>query len=191
MPRAGLTTSTVVDAAARMLDERPGDALNLATLAESLGVKAPSLYKHVDGVDGLRRRIMLRAKTEFADALTDAAVGTSGADALRACATAYRRWAEAHPGQYALTVRAPLAGDVDDEEVSERLASIVFRVVAGFGVDGDDLVDAVRFVRAALHGFVDLETGGAFELPTATERSFDRMVASVAGALAAFGRPAA
>ncbi|WP_368496951.1 TetR/AcrR family transcriptional regulator [Herbiconiux sp. A18JL235] len=191
MPRAGLTTSTVVDAAARMIDERPGDALSLATLAESLGVRPPSLYKHVDGVDGLRRRIMLRAKTEFADVLTDAAVGTSGEQALRACAAAYRRWAEEHPGQYALTVRAPRTGDADDEEVSARLARIVYRVVAGFDVGGDDLVDAVRFVRSALHGFVDLETSGAFELPAATERSFDRMVVSVASALTGFGRPGA
>ncbi|QJU52733.1 TetR-like C-terminal domain-containing protein [Herbiconiux sp. KACC 21604] len=190
MPRAGLTTAAVVDAAARMIDERPDESLSLATLAESLGVKPPSLYKHVDGVEGLRRRVMLRAKGEFADVLTDAAVGTSGADALRAFATAYRRWAESHPAQYALTVRAPRSGDADDEEVSARLAGIVYRVIAGFDIGGDDLIDAARFVRSALHGFVDLETSGAFELPAATERSFDRAVASVAGALADWGRAA-
>jgi hypothetical protein len=33
-----------------------------------LGVKAPALYKHVDGIDDLRRRIATLTMTELGDA---------------------------------------------------------------------------------------------------------------------------
>jgi len=51
-----------------------------------------------------------------------------------------------------------------------------------------DAVDATRFLRASLHGFVALETGGAFEVPVDLERSFVRLVGSVVTTLAAWSR---
>jgi hypothetical protein len=49
-------------------------------------------------------------------------------------------------------------------------------------------VDATRFFRSALHGFVALETGGGFEMPVDLERSFARLVQSVVTALATWAR---
>ena len=81
MPRAGLTESRVVEEAERIADEVGLSHLTLAALAERLGVRQPSLYKHVDGLDAVRRSIAIRAKTELADILARAAVGRSGGDA--------------------------------------------------------------------------------------------------------------
>jgi AcrR family transcriptional regulator len=186
VPRAGLDGAVVVERAGELLDQRPGDSLSLAVVADSLGVRAPSLYKHVDGLPGLHRGLVLLAKGALADTLRDAVVGRSGDDAVTALADAYRRWALAHPGQYPLTVRAPLEGDADDLAVSERATSVVYTALGGYGLDGDDAVDATRFLRAALHGFVSLETSGAFALPVDLERSWQRAVQHVVAALAAW-----
>ena len=183
MPRVGLTEASIIQSAALLLDDDPDAGLNLATLAQRLGVRPPSLYKHVSGVDGLRRGILLAAKRDLADVLTRAAAGTARADAVRAIGTKYRAWAADHPGQYALTVRAPRPGDTEDETASAALADLMFRVVQGFGIGDEDLVDAVRFVRSSLHGFVDLETRGAFGLPVEVSRSFERLLTSVTSAL--------
>ncbi|HJY03666.1 MAG TPA: TetR family transcriptional regulator, partial [Streptosporangiaceae bacterium] len=51
MPRAGLTEARVVDEAEQMADEVGLSGLTLAALADRLGVRYPSLYKHVDGMD--------------------------------------------------------------------------------------------------------------------------------------------
>nr|WP_256431856.1 TetR-like C-terminal domain-containing protein [Frigoribacterium sp. CFBP 13707] len=118
--------------------------------------------------------------------MRDAVVGRSGDDAVAALADAYRRWALTHPGQYPLTVRAPREGDADDLAVSERATSVVYTALDGYGLDGDDAVDATRFLRAALHGFVSLETSGAFALPVDLERSWRRAVQHVVAALAAW-----
>ena len=72
MPRAGLTERRVVDEAERIADEVGLSRLTLAALAERLGIRQPSLYKHVDGMDGLQRSLAVRAKTELADILTRA-----------------------------------------------------------------------------------------------------------------------
>jgi hypothetical protein len=43
----------VIDEAAQMADEIGLSHLTLAAPADRLGVRYPSLYKHVDGMDGL------------------------------------------------------------------------------------------------------------------------------------------
>lgn len=188
MSRARLDRAAVIERAALILDDPSSGGLNLVGLAESLGVRAPSLYKHVDGLPGLRRGIMLRAKEDLARTLGQAAVGRSRDDAIRSLTLAYRHWALEHPGQYPMTVQAPVPGDAEDENVSLSLVEVVFNVLAGYGLRDDDAVDSTRFLRSALHGFVDLETSGAFELPADLERSFTRLTESIVSALASWSR---
>jgi AcrR family transcriptional regulator len=176
----------VIGEAARILDERGAEGLTLAALAESLGVRVPSLYNHVGGMPAVQRGIMLAAKQALGDALAQAAVGKSRDDAITAMAVAYREWALKHPGQYPTTVRAPLPDDAPDVAATTSFVVVIFTVLDGYDLHDDDAVDATRFLRAALHGFVSLETSGAFEMPRDLERSFQRLVQSVVTALASW-----
>ena len=97
-------------------------------------------------------------------------MGTSGASAVRAVCRAYRAWALEHPGRYAATVRAPTPGDADDLAASTAATEVIFRVLAAYDLDGDDVVDATRALRASLHGFVALENAGGFGLRRSTTR---------------------
>ena len=49
----------------------------------------------------------------------------------------------------------------------------------GYGLDGDDAIHAVRVIRAALHGFVTLETGAGFGIPLDLDESYARLVATL------------
>ena len=80
--RAGLTPEKVVAEAGALADERGISALSLAPLAERLGVRVPSLYKHVGGLDDLHRRLALAGLRDLAEVLGGATVGRSGLDAL-------------------------------------------------------------------------------------------------------------
>lgn len=56
-------------------------------------------------------------------------------------------------------------------------------------LQGDDAIDVTRALRAAVHGFVTLET--TFMHPASIGRSFDRLVQGLATALAVrAGQPA-
>jgi AcrR family transcriptional regulator len=176
VPRAGLSRPVVVAAAAELADEVGWDQLTLAGLAARLGVRLPSLYKHIDSLDGLRRDVAVRATAELGAAVSAAAVGRSGADALRALAGAYRGYAQQHPGRYAATVRAAAPDDAEHTAASEAVLHVVLAVLAGYGLGGDDAIDATRALRSALHGFVVLDAGGGFGLPADVDRSFARLV---------------
>ena len=139
---------------------------------------------------GLQRGISLRAKHEVADVLARAAVGKSGDDAIRAIASAYRDWAHRHPGRYAATVRAPVPGDLDDEAASAVSVGIVLDILAGYDLHGTDAIDAARALRAALHGFIALETAGGFGMRVDVDRSFQRLVEGLIVSLQAFAEAA-
>jgi len=179
VPRAGLTPQVVVDEAARLADEVGLDRLTLATVAQHLGVALPSLYKHVRGVDALRRGLATRAVTELTQELRSAAVGKARTEALRSLADAYRGYARRHPGRYAASLRAPDADDGEYVAASEAAVGVVFAVLAGYNLSGPAAVDATRLLRSALHGFVDLEAKGGFGLPQDVDRSFVLLVGAL------------
>jgi hypothetical protein len=116
------------------------------------------------------------AVTELGAAVSAAAVGRAGSDALRAVAGAYRDYGQRHPGRYAATVRAPAADDAEHTAAAGTVLRVVLAVLAGYGLAGDDAIDATRALRAALHRFVTLEAGGGFGMPTDVDRSFTRLV---------------
>jgi AcrR family transcriptional regulator len=183
VPRAGLSETRVVDEAERIADEVGLSRLTLAALAERLGVRQPSLYKHVDGMDGLQRSLAVRAKNELANVLARAAVGRERGDAIESISRAYRGWALEHPGRYQAAQRAPIPGDADDEAASQAVVQIVADVLAGYELREDDAIDAIRALRSTLHGFVTLEAGGGFGLPVDIDRSFEALVRGLITAL--------
>jgi len=190
VPRAGLNTDRVVAEAADLADEVGLDQLTLAALAIRLGVRQPSLYKHVASIDALQRLISMRGKAELSDVLARAAIGRARDDALVAMAYAWRAWALEHPGRYKAAERGAAPGDLEHEAVSDRTVEVVTAVVNGYGLDGDDAIDAVRAYRAALHGFVSLEANDGFAFPASVDRSFDRLVHALVRALSSWSEQA-
>lgn len=186
MPRAGLNTDRVVAAAMELADEVGLDKLTLAALAVRLGVRQPSLYKHVASLDALQRLISMRGKIEAADVLAQAAIGRARDDALIAMAWAWRSWALDHPGRYQASQRGAAPGDAEHEQVARRSIGVLAAVIDGYGLTGDDAIDAIRAYRAALHGFVALEADNGFAFPNDVERSFDRLVRALVLALSSW-----
>jgi AcrR family transcriptional regulator len=173
----------VVAAAERLADQVGLADLTLTALAQELGVRQPSLYKHVDGLAHLHRSLAVRARTQLGGVLAAAATGVSGAEAVHALAAAYREWGRAHPGRYAAAQHAPDPSDAEDVAASDAVVAVVVRVLASLGVPGEDAVHAARALRAALHGFLALESGGGFGLPEDVDESFRRMVDTLVAGL--------
>lgn len=176
MPRAGLTREIVVETAAVMADEVGLSSLTLAALAERLGVKQPSLYKHIDSLAGLHRSVSILSKRELGEALSRAAVGRAGADAILAMSHAYRNWAILHPGRYEVSQTMPAPGDIEDETTMLAAIQVIADVLTAYKLEGDDSVDAIRAFRSVLHGFVSIEASGGFALKADIDRSFERLI---------------
>lgn len=173
--RRGLTPETVVESATAIVESDGMDALTLTRVARALGVKPPSLYNHVAGLDSLRRAVTLQAFEDLGRRLGAAAMGRSGREALQAIAAEVRSYATAHPGLYELTTRAR----PDDEEyvtASMRPVEPVLAILRGYDMNDEEAIHAARALRSALHGFVSLENSGGFGLDVDVDESFSWLV---------------
>jgi AcrR family transcriptional regulator len=170
MPRVGLDAEAVVRSASELADSEGLGALTLARLAHEVGVRPPSLYAHVDGLEDLRRRIGALGARELAEVLGTAAAGRAGRDALEAVAHAYRGYAREHPGRYAALQPAGRGAE------AQAVVDVVLAVLRGYGLEGEGAIHAVRAIRAGLHGFVSLEAEGGFGMPLSVDESFNRLV---------------
>ncbi|MBU7317478.1 TetR/AcrR family transcriptional regulator [Paenibacillus oleatilyticus] len=171
-PRIGLDLPTILQAAVEIADTRGLEEVTLASLAQKLDVRSPSLYNHVNGLSGLRSKLAVYGLEQLLHVMTQAVVGRSGDDAVRELGKAYVTFARAHPGLYDATLRAP---DPQDEEV-RRLAGetvdLVIRALQAYELKDDAALHAVRGLRSLLHGFSSLEQRGGFGLPLDLDVSF-------------------
>jgi AcrR family transcriptional regulator len=174
--KARLDRAAVVQAAAELADADGLEKLTLAALAARLGIRTPSLYNHVTGLEGLRRDLALLAVRELHERLARATIGKAGDAAIVAFADAYRAFAHEHPGRYAASLRAPAPDDAEFQAVAAAVVETIVAVLALYDLHGDDAVHAVRGLRSILHGFVALEAAGGFELPLDRDESYRRLV---------------
>lgn len=172
--KAGLTLEDVVDAAQAIADDVGLDELTLAAIAQRLGIKPPSLYNHVDGLDGVRRQLALRGARRTAEVIGSVRASRSAEQALRELGYAYRRFARDHPGLYRATMETAVS--LADEEVWRQLDAAIAELEAllgDLGIPPDRAVSGIRAVRSILHGFVELERHGGFGLPEDVDESFE------------------
>lgn len=182
MPRAGLSPDAVVAAALEVLDVRGPEGLTLKAVADHAGVMTPSLYNHVRGLRELRRLLIVRILDDMATRTGTVVMGLAGQDALYAYLTEYRIFASRYPHRHALVERASY-DDPISHAAAERLVNVAYAVVRGFGLDGEDLVHAVRTLRAAVTGFVSLENGLGYRAPTDADASFAYLSRALASGL--------
>jgi AcrR family transcriptional regulator len=174
--RAGLDQATVVEAAARLVDEEGLEQLTLGRLAERLGVRTPSLYNHVAGLPGLKHELALYCLRELLDRLLRATIGKSRAEAILALADAYRAYAREAPGRYALTLQAPAPSDQELQAVAQELVDVVRAVLAPYRLSGEEAIHAIRSLRSIVHGFSSLEVAGGFGMPVDLDASFHWLI---------------
>ena len=190
-PRMGLNRGTVVEAAAAVADEEGGlEGFPLATLAERLGVRKPSLYNHVAGLEDLKRELALLGLRELGRRLSRAAVGKAGEEGIFAIAEAYRQFVKDRPGLYAATVRSYRLFAPEDPELAaaeEEGFEPVLAVLGSHGIRGEEAIHAARGLRSVAHGFATLESAGGFGIALDPDESFRRLVRTFADGLVRSG----
>jgi AcrR family transcriptional regulator len=142
----------IVAAARELLDEHGAEALTMRRLAERLGIRAPSLYKHLPDKAALEAAVIATGLADLAQALEEAR--QTVAEPMIALAAAYRAFALTHPHLYLLMTNGPLPREYLPAGVEDRAAAPVLQVV------GDPA--RARAFWAFGHGMVVLELAGRF-----------------------------
>lgn len=145
-------------AAARVVLEREGPAgLTMHAVADALGIKAPSLYKHVAGKPAIEVALITAVLVEMGSALHTAVVQATAEGEHRpveALLRAYRREALAHPNLYRLAT----AGRLPREQLPPGLEDWAGEPF--FLVTGDPY--RAQALWSFAHGMVILELDGRF-----------------------------
>lgn len=155
----------IAEVARVLLDAEGPRALTMRRVADALGIRAPSLYKHVPDKGALEGLVAALGFEELGEEMEAAAEGVAGpagpadeanpADRLAALGEAYRLFAVAHPDLYRLMNHLPLRRDLLPEDAEDRVVSLIAEAV------GHD-EDRARAVRGFAHGLASLEIDGRF-----------------------------
>lgn len=166
----GIDRDQVLDAAQALVVERERvAAVSLGDVAKRLHIRTQSLYAHVDGLDGLRRALALRAQAALASTIGAAPRSLEG------IVRAHVAFATDHPGLYDATLRAPR----DDEELAGArtvMAPLRQLLSSAYGLDGGAALHWYRVIFAGVHGFIVLQRDGLLTLPGDPAESLDRMI---------------
>jgi AcrR family transcriptional regulator len=173
-----LSRLVVVEAAEALVDRDGWQQLTMTALARKLGVRGPSLYNHIDGVEALVAEVQVRALDELSGRLQRAAMGRVGEKGFRALAEVLRGFAAEHPGLYELALseafdqpRMVMAG--------EPARAALSAVIESFGI-GDPPLELLWSCLATLHGVIALDRtrlfAGAADSSVVYEQAVDLVV---------------
>jgi len=172
---------TIIATARQMIEAEGVDNLSLRSLAEELGVKAPSLYRYVRNKTALLRAINEGTTRQLVDALYHAADEQHAAlDRMMAVGKAFRHFVHQNPACYMLSANTPndeTRPDADEREQLVLPLQQIFSEITG----KDDSLAGLRGAYAFLHGWAILEVTEQFErggnLDADFERSFRAYIA--------------
>ena len=143
----------IVNAARELLEEEGIEALSMRRIAQRLGIRAPSIYKHLTDKDALEAAIISTGFEEQA-ALFEAALEHSD-DPLGAVARAYRDFGREHPHLYRLMTDRTLNRELVVPGSEERAALSLYKAT------GENM-DLARAAWAFGHGMTILELNNRF-----------------------------
>ncbi|EFM12468.1 transcriptional regulator, TetR family [Paenibacillus curdlanolyticus YK9] len=184
-PRVGLDLQTIIRAAAELADEAGLASVSLATLAQKLNVRSPSLYNHVEGLPGVLEQLTLQGLQQLGQKLEAAGAELKGEEAVFSLAQAYSAFAFAHPGLYEATQKPQRFKTQEIEQAASRVVELVYAVIKELlppTADHATIIHAVRGFRSLLHGFTSLVNEGGLAMPISQDDSFTFMIrAYIAG----------
>jgi AcrR family transcriptional regulator len=160
-----------------MADEIGYVNLTMGLLAGRLGVRPPSLYKHVGSLADLQHQVATLAMTELGEVIRDAVQGKAGLEALEALLTAVRAYVTTHPGRYTATIGAEFTGPDDPLlAAGTRVINSIAAVLRGYGIGQAEMDHAIRTIRCTMHGFAMLEASRGFQWDADPDESFTWMI---------------
>jgi AcrR family transcriptional regulator len=137
----------IVTVARRLLEAEGPEALTMRHLADTMGIRAPSLYKHLPHKTALETAIIIDGFEQAANAFE--AATRDAAEPLTAFVAAYRAFASAHPHVYRLMTERPLPRAQMPPGLEARAAAPLLRATASPA--------RARAAWAFIHGMIMLE----------------------------------
>lgn len=173
MTRVGIDKDIIISKAVELVNKVGIEHITLKMLADNLGVKSPSLYNHINGLDDLKEQLMIYGWKQTEQRILHTVIGMSGYDAIRAMCYAFYDYATENPGVFDVMLWYNKFQSDEMEMATSELLSIIFKITKSLNLPDDYCFHLIRTFRGFLEGFFLLVNNGSFghSLPIMT--SFD------------------
>lgn len=172
--KTGLDKTDMIKVAANIADEKGISYVTLKVLANELGIKSPSLYKHFrGGLDELYTELMLYGWCSLEQEITKVAIGKAKDDAIIAICYTYRNFVTQHKGLFEAMQWYNMYQSQEHLQATQKTIDILFQVLESFGLTEEEKVHCVRMLRGFLQGFCSIESHGGYGNPTPPKDTFD------------------
>lgn len=183
MPTPARTSlEAIVAAGRRALAEDGLEGLTMQRVAGDVGVRAPSLYKHVRNRAELVRLVIEDVLRDLAATLEKAVTAEHPDADLRALARAFRRFAHRNPNAYGLLFSRVPEEFAPDRRLLEEASAPMLRTATALA-GSDRALPAARTLTAWATGFVRMELAGGFQLGGDVNEAFEYGIDRLAAAL--------
>lgn len=162
MPKTRLSKNLVITRAAQIVNKIGLEQITLKMLADDLGIKSPSLYNHINGLDDLKKQLMIFGWKQMQEQITQSVIGVTGYDALKAMCYAFYDYATENPGVFNVMLWYNKFKNDEMAEATSGLLSIIFKVVASLKLPEEYGFHLIRTFRGFLEGFSLLVNNGSF-----------------------------
>lgn len=168
---------TIVQTARTLIEQEGLEQLSLARLAATLGIKAPSLYRHVANKSALLQAVIVQTFEllfqAYKRALSDA--GDDPKARLLALLRAHRAFAHANPSTYMLAFTTTAPEQRMSPQALEQLVLPIQEQMAAL-VGAERSLTALRGALALVHGFVMLELNEQLQRGGDLSAAFDESI---------------
>lgn len=163
---AKVSLDAIIDTGRSVLEDDGEAGLTMQAVAARLGIRAPSLYKHVHDRAELVKLIQSRTLAELRADL-DAVDGADPRERIVQLALAARSFGHRWPHGKAVLFNGTAASD----DMSAVIAPVVdaCRKVVG----EEHALDAARTLTAWMHGFTEMEYAGGFRMGGDVDRAYE------------------
>jgi AcrR family transcriptional regulator len=172
----GVTRDALVETGLDLIEEFGVDRFTLDRICLRYAIKPGSLYKFFAGPDEVQDALTARALAMLIDVHKDVNVDRAGRDALEGHALVERAFGQAHPGLYAIALRAPLGHCAELGLLRRAYANVMKRMLRGYDVPAESVHEVADCLSAVLQGFINAEIAGRGRSAPEFDRNYERLL---------------
>ncbi|MCR5099447.1 MAG: TetR/AcrR family transcriptional regulator [Lachnospiraceae bacterium] len=164
----------IIDVCVEMIDKDGFMNLSIKAIADRLGIKPPSLYKHFQGgLVEIKDAIMVYGWNFIDIKIAKSAVGKSREEGLKAMCYALREFAHEHPGVFeAICWHNSYTSELN-HEMTKGVVSSLYSILDPLEFSEVNKMHVLRSLRGFVEGFSMLELHGSFGDKISLDESFE------------------
>ena len=175
--RSGLNQEMITNKALEIADRDGMEAVTMANIARELTIKPPSLYNHFKGLKDVKQAMAIKAQKLLYEHLKEAAKDKKeGLEMIKEIGKAYLSFAYQFPGFYEASLFAPDPSSKNVQFFGESIVELTKESLSVYRLNQKEMIHIIRGLRSLLHGLVDLERKGGFNLQVDIEDTLETIL---------------